>query len=487
MEGSRIESVEKIDLATDTAANTLTLSAKDVNDASGMNQFNSSNGWTGLAANVAMHQMVVDGTSADHLNLVGTWTNAGTATNGGHTYSVLNHASTNTQVLVDNTVIVGHNTGWTVPQVQALTAADVAALTVGDIASWDAPLMAALSVPAFAQLNSTHFGAITAAGAAGISAAQFNTINKDPAMVELTSLSTAAVQALQPEVIVKSISLYQYPESVLAKLSATQIAAIEADSIGGSNGSAYEFIFGSSGNDSVTLTNTGYTQYLGMAGDDVVNTNGTAFALVNAGGGNNVITAQNSSLMQVALGADSVNTIHFDAASPSQTIYGQALEAGYTMNTTTGDTANNVAVFGGSLAGEVITGVSNATRLSVYGSSYDDTITVGADSLLSSIDGGMGNDTINVQAGYVGTMGLVGSAGSDTYNLAADVAVDIWFRGLSAENTPTGQTFAQYMGVDVINGFTVAAGASKDALNLSALLDNHLGTTVINNKRGLQQ
>ena len=115
---SRISSVERIDLSTDTAANTLKLGLQDVLDMSGMNSFNTGNGWTNtsgapLSAQVQRHQLVVDGSTNDVLQLVGgatAWTQAGTATssiNGtAHTYDVWNSNTAFAQVLVDHSVII---------------------------------------------------------------------------------------------------------------------------------------------------------------------------------------------------------------------------------------------------------------------------------------------------------------------------------------------------------------------------------------------
>jgi hypothetical protein len=102
--GSRLASIERIDLATDTGANTLTLAAQDVVDMSGMNLFNSSKGWTGLGASEAVHQLVVDGNAGDALQLPGgnsVWTHAsGNATFNGTAYDV--YAATGVQLLVNH-------------------------------------------------------------------------------------------------------------------------------------------------------------------------------------------------------------------------------------------------------------------------------------------------------------------------------------------------------------------------------------------------
>ena len=103
-ENSRIESIERINLGADAIANTLTLTAKDVNDMAGFNSYNSGNGWVGLAASVQRHQLVVDGTSADTLASTDAWSYAGTATNGGKTYNVYNSITSMSQIIVDSSV-----------------------------------------------------------------------------------------------------------------------------------------------------------------------------------------------------------------------------------------------------------------------------------------------------------------------------------------------------------------------------------------------
>jgi hypothetical protein len=105
--GSRIDGIERVDLATDTTANTLKLSLNDVLDMSGMNLFNNGNGWTGLGATVQRHQLVIDGTSADTVQVVGgsNWTQAGTVSSSisgaSQTYNVWNHNSSAAQLLMD--------------------------------------------------------------------------------------------------------------------------------------------------------------------------------------------------------------------------------------------------------------------------------------------------------------------------------------------------------------------------------------------------
>jgi hypothetical protein len=108
--GSRIDSIERLDLATDTGANSVTLALRDVLDMSGMNLFNSSNGWSGLGSSVARHQLVVDGGANDVLSVSGgaDWIAAGTvnASISGslQTYNVWNHSTSAAQMLVDSDI-----------------------------------------------------------------------------------------------------------------------------------------------------------------------------------------------------------------------------------------------------------------------------------------------------------------------------------------------------------------------------------------------
>ena len=122
-ENSRIESIERIDLATDTSANMLTLGAKDVKDMAGFNAIHTGtasadgNVWTNvtgtaLSATSKYHQLVVDGTAADSFVLaadMGFWTTAGTVSNGSSNYAVYQNAGVNTQVLVKSGVVVTNN------------------------------------------------------------------------------------------------------------------------------------------------------------------------------------------------------------------------------------------------------------------------------------------------------------------------------------------------------------------------------------------
>ena len=125
-ENSRIESIERINLGADATANTLTLTATDVKDMAGFNNIHTTTAsadgktWTNVGAGTALsattqfHQVVVDGTSADSLTLEvgnGYWTNVGEVNYTGNTgtgYYVYQNTATNSQVIVDKSVVVNN-------------------------------------------------------------------------------------------------------------------------------------------------------------------------------------------------------------------------------------------------------------------------------------------------------------------------------------------------------------------------------------------
>jgi len=110
--GSRIQSIEVIDMETDTAANTLNLRLSDVLDMSGMNVFNSSNtslvSGAALDATVAKHQVAIYGDAADSLNLGAAtgWSPTGNVvTYNGHNLVVYNNTNTAVQLLIDQAMV----------------------------------------------------------------------------------------------------------------------------------------------------------------------------------------------------------------------------------------------------------------------------------------------------------------------------------------------------------------------------------------------
>jgi hypothetical protein len=122
-ENSRIESIERIILGADAAANTLTLTARDVKDMAGFNVIHtgtpSADGYvwsnvtgSALSATTKYHQLVVNGTGADTVVFApdtGFWTNVGTVSNGPASYTVYQNAGNMAQVLVKVGVVVTNN------------------------------------------------------------------------------------------------------------------------------------------------------------------------------------------------------------------------------------------------------------------------------------------------------------------------------------------------------------------------------------------
>ncbi len=114
--GSRISSIERIDLATDTSANTLTLGLFDVLDMTGLNLFNTSigSGWsnvasgTALSASVAKHQLAITGGATDTVDIdTSAWTKAtGSVSDGSVNYDVWNHNTAAAQLLIQTSVVI---------------------------------------------------------------------------------------------------------------------------------------------------------------------------------------------------------------------------------------------------------------------------------------------------------------------------------------------------------------------------------------------
>ena len=114
--GSRITSVEIIDLKADTAANALTLQLKDVIDMSGMNLFNSSTtssvSGTALAASIAKHQLAIFGDALDTLHIgSGTgWSDSGTVVSyAGHDLVVYNNSNGAAQLLIEQAIVTANH------------------------------------------------------------------------------------------------------------------------------------------------------------------------------------------------------------------------------------------------------------------------------------------------------------------------------------------------------------------------------------------
>ncbi|OYU11517.1 MAG: hypothetical protein CFE38_11490 [Comamonadaceae bacterium PBBC1] len=101
--GSRITGIEVIDL-TGQGDNVISPTESGILAMGGINVYNSLNGWSGLAASVAKHQVRVEGNTGDWVNLPSTWSYAGDASWNNATYKIYN--SGNAQMLINSPVQV---------------------------------------------------------------------------------------------------------------------------------------------------------------------------------------------------------------------------------------------------------------------------------------------------------------------------------------------------------------------------------------------
>jgi len=104
---------EKIDITTSNAAsgNSLVMGLFDVINLGTLpNRFNTGNSWTasstggasGWGATNPFKQVVIDGSASDSLTINSSFYSLGTVVNGGNTYDVLQHSSSQAQILVDS-------------------------------------------------------------------------------------------------------------------------------------------------------------------------------------------------------------------------------------------------------------------------------------------------------------------------------------------------------------------------------------------------
>jgi hypothetical protein len=100
LSGSRIASVEVIDLKTDGAANILSLQTKDVVDMAGMNLFNIGNVTT------PKHQLAILGDALDTVHTGAGWTVSNTLISyEGHTLVVYNNSTSAAQLLIEQAIV----------------------------------------------------------------------------------------------------------------------------------------------------------------------------------------------------------------------------------------------------------------------------------------------------------------------------------------------------------------------------------------------
>ena len=110
----RVDGFEKIDLASDSAANGLKLNLIDVLDIADSNIANTSNGWSNISGSslsslVAKHQLVIAGANNDTVTIRGSeWSNSGTTVrdSSGELYSVYNGQNAAAQLLIDKDIVM---------------------------------------------------------------------------------------------------------------------------------------------------------------------------------------------------------------------------------------------------------------------------------------------------------------------------------------------------------------------------------------------
>ena len=95
--------IEKIDLSTDTGANTLSIRASDVIGAADTNVFNDTTfGTTALGASVNKHQLLINAGENDIVKIDASgWSTTADVTLNGHTYAIYNNANVEAQLLIE--------------------------------------------------------------------------------------------------------------------------------------------------------------------------------------------------------------------------------------------------------------------------------------------------------------------------------------------------------------------------------------------------
>ncbi|WP_082016280.1 VCBS repeat-containing protein [Aureimonas altamirensis] len=101
----RLSGIERVDL-TGSGDNRLKISIEDIIDLSSANVFNAGNGWTGLAATVHDHQMVITGNAGDRVELASQlgWSSGGDATLDGVLYHIVRNVSAGTALYIQDGV-----------------------------------------------------------------------------------------------------------------------------------------------------------------------------------------------------------------------------------------------------------------------------------------------------------------------------------------------------------------------------------------------
>lgn len=167
--------------------------------------------------------------------------------------------------------------------------------------------------------------------------------------------------------------------------------------------------------------------------------------------------------------------------------------AGFDTVTQLGNGAANVVV--ANAAGVTVDGLQVPSGTSIEGVAVNtlggnDTVTVAAGSLLTSVDTGTGNDTISLAAGV--TLDIIAGTGNDTVNVAGTAGNDAF--ALTADSNPLdgtvsgGGTTATYQGVEAISidgvggvdSLTLTGTGGNDVMSIAGIGGAAAGTAQIN-------
>ena len=496
---SRIESIERIDLSTDTAANTLTITARDVNDMAGMNLIHSGvsadgNTWSSgtytLGATVAMHQLVVDGTAADSIVFAadnGAWSSVGTVTNSttGTTYNVYQNTFTNSQVLIKSSVTVTNNDA-------TVSAVDLSAIVGGTggfvINGQAASDFSGYSVSNAGDINgdgladviiSAYQATANAAMYAGKSYVVFGKTNS-------TAINLSAIEAGNGGFVINGqaasddsgVSVSSAGDINGDGLADIIVGAFYADPIGGSAAGKSYVVYGKTSTTAVNLSavaaSTGGFMINGEAGNDQSGYSVSSAGDVNGDGLADVIigayqaTAASSAAGKsyVVFGTTSSATINLSAIAAGN---GGFVIKGQSSVDYSGKSVSSAGDVNGDGLADLIVGAyaADPTGGTDAGKSYvvyGKTSTTAID--LSAVAGGTGGFVINGQSANDWSGLSVSSAGDINGDGLADVIVGAMHAGPTAGGN-AGKTYVVY-------GTT-----SNAAINLSAI-EGGIGGFVIN-------
>ena len=366
---SRIESIERIDL-TGSGNNTLTLSAKDVIDMAGFNNFNNANGWADGSYNLAAgganginpeqrHQLVIDGNAGDVLKLAGSvnWQFVGQVTNAGIAYKVFNDATSAAQLLVNNNISF-------------------------------APVLLA---PTAIQYTDTAFDDSFAKATGTLSASDLDGGKLTYGIVGGTAIagSVVLVGNYGRLSVNKTTGAYSFTAND-AKIEALNTAAVDNFTVTVSDGT-----FSDSKTLSVNIAQNGVTESLGndtligTAGNDKFNALAGADTMIGGLGNDSYVV-------------DNIGDVIIETSTLSTEIDSVSSRISYTL----GANVENLTLTGS----QAINGTGNALKNTLIGNSGNNVLNGGRG--YDILNGGAGNDTLN---GGLGNDNLTGGAGQDMF------------------------------------------------------------------------